>query len=494
MGDAGASSSDAVCPRCDRSNRIAATYCGGCGAELPQDRPCPLCGSPNPRRHRYCEMCGGAMFARGPRTAPVREAGLRPPGTATAAVVEPPRHAFQLRLPVSLGSTEVYVAVLAAASAVLPRFFRLDSVPSGLSAIERAFAASASRVSHEGWIGLGPDAVAGEPPGFAYLLGAWSLLAGDSTLALRLLPASLGVATAGLFYMLIRRLLGVRPALLALVILALSYWHLQFSRLILPTMLMLAAGLTVANLLTAALDETRRYVRRRALAAAAGLVVGLTPYIDNSFPILVAAVALFCLVQFARGNQHAGDVASALWIAAAASSLPYLFIVASDPGAALEPIAAYSITASQGYHDLQGITEQTRYMAANVASTIVRVFFGAFGGEHARLLDAVTGPLAIVGLLVSAARWRERGHVFLLAFFGVGVVLAGLTTEEGVYARLVVALPAALAAAGLGLHWAMTWLKGRFSDPVVYGITALLVVIIAYRNLSAYFGAVPVLQ
>ncbi len=494
MGDAGAASSDAVCPRCDRSNRLAATYCGGCGAELPQDRPCPLCGSPNPRRHRYCEMCGGAMFARDAGREPVPAVGPRPPRTATSAVVGPPQSAFQLRLPASLGSTEVYVAVLTAASAALPRFFRLDSVPAGLSAIERVFAASASRVSHEGWIGLGPDAVAGEPPGFAYLLGAWSLLAGDSTLALRLLPAGLGVATSGLFYLLIRRLLGVRTALFASVFLALSFWHLQFSRLILPTMLMLAAGLAAANLLTAALDETRRDIRRRFLAAAAGLVVGLTPYIDSSFPILVAAVALFCLVQFARGNQHAGEVASALWIAAVASALPYLFIVASDPGAALEPITAYSITASQEYHDLQGITEQTRYMAANVASTIVRVFFGAFGGEHARLLDAVTGPLAVVGLLASAVRWRERGHVFLLAFFGVGVVLAGLTTEEGVYARLVVALPAALAAVGFGLHWAMTWLKGRFSDPVVYGVAALLVILIAYRNLSAYFGAAPIVQ
>ena len=492
MEDVGTASPDAVCPRCDRPNRVAATYCGGCGAELPGDRPCPLCASPNPRRHRYCEMCGGAMFARSPRLAPSR-AGVRRT-SETASVAAPPGRSLPLRLSAGLRSTGAYVAVVVAVVAALPRFYELDSVPAGLSAIERVFAAAASRVAHEGWIGLGSDAVAGEPPGFAYLLGAWSLLAGDSTVAMRLLPAVLGVATVGLFYLLTRRLLGMRPALLASVILALSFWHLQFSRLILPTILVLVAALAAANLLAAALDETSNDVRRRTLAAAAGLLVGLTPYIDSSFPILVAAVALFCLVQFARGNQYAGEVASALWIAAAATALPYLFIVASDPSAALDPITAYSISASQEYHDLQGITEQTRYMAANVASAIVRVFFGAFGGEHTRLLDAVTGPLAVVGLLVSAARWRVRGHALLLAFFGVGAVLAGLTTEEGGYARLVVALPAALAAAGLGLHWAMTWLKGRFSDPVLYGLAALLIALIAYMNLSAYFGAGPSFQ
>ena len=492
MEDAGTASPDAVCPRCDRPNRLAATYCGGCGEELPGDRPCPLCASPNPRRHRYCEMCGGSMFARGPRPAPSRAGVLRTSGIASVATQ--PSRSLPLRLSAGLRSTGAYAAAVVAAAALLPRFFRLDSVPTGLSAIERVFAAAASRVAHEGWIGLGPDAVAGEPPGFAYLLGAWSLLAGDSTLALRLLPAVLGVAAAALFYLLTRRLLGVRPALFASVILALSFWHIQFSRLILPTILMLVAALAAANLLAAAIDEKRNDVRRRTLAAAAGLLVGLTPYIDSSFPILVAALALFCLVQLAREGQHSGEVAVALWLSAAAAALPHLFIAASDPGAALEQITAYSITASQEYQGFQGITEQTRFLAASVANAVVRVFFGAFGGETARLLDAITGLLALVGLLVAAARWRERGHVFLLALFGVGIVLAGLTTEEGLYARLVVALPATLAGAGFGLHWAMTWLKGRFSDPVLYGFAALLIALIAYMNLSAYFGVDPSFQ
>ena len=262
MEDAGTASPDAVCPRCDRPNRLAATYCGGCGEELPGNRPCPLCGSPNPRRHRYCEMCGGAMFARSPRLAPSR-AGVRRKSETASVAAAPPGRSLPPRLSAGLRSTGAYVAVAVAVVAALPRFYQLDSVPAGLSAIERVFAAAASRVAHEGWIGLGPDAVAGEPPGFAYLLGAWSLLAGDSTLALRLLPAVLGVATVGLFYLLTRRLLGVRPALFASVILALSFWHLQFSRLILPTILMLVAALAAANLLAAAIDEKRNDVRRR---------------------------------------------------------------------------------------------------------------------------------------------------------------------------------------------------------------------------------------
>ena len=283
----------------------------------------------------------------------------------------------------------------------------------------------------------------------------------------------------------------MRPALFASVILALSFWHLQFSRLILPTILMLVAALAAANLLAAAIDEKCNDVRRRTLAAAAGLLVGLTPYIDSSFSILFAAVALFCLVQLAREGRHAGEIAGVLWLSAAAAALPYLFIAVSDPGAALEQVTANSITAGQEYQDLQGITEQTRYLAASVAKTVVRVFFGALGGETARLLDAITGLLALVGLLVAATRWRERGPMLLLVLFVVGVALAGLTIEEGIFGRLVVAAPAALAAAGLGLHWIMTWIEGRLSARAIYGLAAVLLLLVAYANLDSYFGAGP---
>lgn len=491
MGDAGAASPDAACPRCGRANRLAASYCGGCGAELPGEWPCRACGAPNPRRHRYCEMCGAALFANTARAAPVGAGVTLSTAAAPFAPADPSRRSPLKRSSASLWSVEIYAGIFLAAAAAIPSFLRLDSIPGQVSAIEELFASAASHVSREGWIGLGPDAVAGEPAGFAYLLGAWSLLAGDSTLALRLFSAALGVASVVLFYLLTRRLLGIRPALLASAMLALSLWHLQFSRLVLPTTLMLAAVLAACALLTAALDETRSDLRRRTLAIAAGVLVGLTPYIDSSFPILLAAVALFCLAQVALEKEYAGEVAAVLWISAALAALPYLFIAASDPGAALEQITGYSITASQEYQALQGISEQTRHLAASVVSMVGRVFFGAFGGESTRLLDAFTGLLAFIGLLVSAVRWRERGHMLLLALFVVGVVLAGLTIEQGVYGRLVVAVPAALAAAGLGFHWALTWMEGRFSRRAVYGFAVLLIVLIAYMNLGAYFGDGP---
>ena len=489
MGDAGAASPDAVCPRCGRANRLAASYCGGCGAELPGERTCPACGAPNPRRHRYCEMCGAAMSAHDGRPAPARPGVTHPTAAAPVAPANPSDRPLLQRPFASPRSAEVLAVVFLAAATAIPRFLRLDSLPGEVSAIEGLFASAAFRISRQSWIGLGPDAVAGEPAGFAYLLGAWSLLAGDSTLALRVLPVSLGVASVVLFYLLTRRLLGMRPALFASVILALSLWHLQFSRLILPTALMLVAVLAAATLLAAALDETRSDSRRRTLAIAAGLVVGLTPYVDSSFPILLAAVALFCFTQVALEKEHAGEVAAALGIAAVLASLPYLFIVVSDPGPALEQLTGHAITATQEFRDLQGIPEQTRHLAAGVASMAGRVFFGAFGGEATRLLDVITGILALLGLLLSAIRWRERGPMLLLALFVVGVVLAGLTIEQGIYGRLVVAVPAALAAAGFGLHWTLTWMEGRLSRRVLYGFTALLIALIAYTNVSAYFGA-----
>ena len=70
-------------------------------------------------------------------------------------------------------------------------------------------------------------------------------------------------------------------------------------------------------------------------------------------------------------------------------------------------------------------------------------------------------------------------------------MLAGLTIEQGVYTRLVVTAPAALGAAGFGLHWAITWKEGRFSDRAIYGFAVVLVALIAFMNLDAYFGDGP---
>ena len=435
MESAGDVASPITCPRCTHLNRVAASFCGECGLELAQ---CPACGSPNQRRHRFCDMCGTQLSAASARkTAPP----IPPPAPGPAAVPpeSPPR-----RRSVDMAAA-AYVGVAAAVAAVsLWRFYR-----------------------------GGPF--------------------GDPELAALLNSVAAGMAAVGVFFLLTRRLFGLRPALLGSAVLALSLWGVQYSRFAVPIGLVVAVGL--AYMLTLALDERRGVWSRRMLGLAGGLIFGSAPYIDiHSFLILLGAVVLIWLRESAAGGgaaEIAGDVAAPFWLAAVGMAMP--FLVAGAPyllGDVREYFRGILITGTPEYLELTGVTEQSRYIAVNVWTTAVRVFFGAFetvGGERARILDVVTALLALVGLSVSLARWRERAHGFVLAFFFGGVAVAGLMVDEGMYGRLAVVLPAVFAAAGFGLHWLMSWLKGRLSDRAVYGVMALVIALIAYANLGHYF-------
>jgi class 3 adenylate cyclase len=54
------------CPRCARSNRPGARFCGGCSASLAPC--CPACGASNDPDARFCDACGGPLAAGGARS------------------------------------------------------------------------------------------------------------------------------------------------------------------------------------------------------------------------------------------------------------------------------------------------------------------------------------------------------------------------------------------------------------------------------------------
>ena len=58
--------SEKICPRCGRANRIDVRFCVNCGAEFKEQEPvkragekiCPSCGGPNDQDAVFCEVCG----------------------------------------------------------------------------------------------------------------------------------------------------------------------------------------------------------------------------------------------------------------------------------------------------------------------------------------------------------------------------------------------------------------------------------------------------
>jgi hypothetical protein len=166
------------------------------------------------------------------------------------------------------------------------------------------------------------------PPGHALLLFAVQRCCGDSETWLRLPSAVAGVLSIPVLYAFVRRLFGVREALIAALLLAFGATPVAYSQMARPYALLLL-GACVSGVFW--LDALRGLQAREplGLATRAGFVLGAvaTAYL-HYFGLLL--VALQCLALIALSGSPAR--ASALVASIAAAGLPWLPALLEDVG------------------------------------------------------------------------------------------------------------------------------------------------------------------
>ncbi len=139
------------------------------------------------------------------------------------------------------------------------------------------------------------------PPLYYLLLHFWIQLAGDTPASVRLLSALLGAATIPITFLVGRRLLGARPALIAAFILALSPFHVRFAQETrMYTLLALNASLALlalTHLLTDDPEARQAHTSLRVSLKWAGYVVftAATMLSHNTAIFFPLAVNLFVL-------------------------------------------------------------------------------------------------------------------------------------------------------------------------------------------------------
>ena len=122
--------------------------------------------------------------------------------------------------------------VLCLLAAALLRIPGLEQTPPGLHYDEAANVVLAREIGLQGERPIFISSYTGKEVLFFYLAGAMMRIAGPSAFALRLTAAFVGLLTVAATYTLGRALLADRRlAVLAAALLAISFWHLVFSRL-----------------------------------------------------------------------------------------------------------------------------------------------------------------------------------------------------------------------------------------------------------------------
>ena len=386
------------------------------------------------------------------------------------------------------------VAVLTAAGAAL-RLYAPADYPSGIHGDEAEFGLIALSI----WQGQGPNpfgtAFLGDPALFLYFDAPLLGLLGQNVEALRVFGAICGTLTLPLFYLLVRQMFGMGPALLALTMLAGSAVHIHFSRLALnlPQTLLLAC--------------TSLYALRRGQETnrpfwwlATGILGALAMYFHFVGRLLPTVVALYCLYLLVTQPHKwrrwlggatlmgVGGLMTLAPMAAVLAGRSYQFTEHMDQRLIFTAwphvTAAYGTTNAVEILRLQVTCNLLAFVSLGDKSD-----FYTFAGTP--MLPALLVPFFVLGISKVMSSPRNDRLALLSIWFWTALVVGMLTTDPPSFHRLLFALPPALIMVALVVHrliQASSNLGGRGLSRPLAIVLACVVLAAGFTDVSHYFG------
>lgn len=372
--------------------------------------------------------------------------------------------------------------------ALVVRLWKLEVYPYGLQSDE-------SNNAHDAllWLSGAPYAPysevnRGQATLFTYLIALSFKFFGVNVLAMRYVAVFVGTVTVLSFYVLARTLLSPPAALLSTALLAVSRWHITFSRIIYELILTPLALIWLFYFLYRGLRErTPRYF----VLAGFALAFGFNTYTAfRVAPLGVAFLLLFWLV--ADWRRFWGNLARLLLFALSAliGLVPLLIYALQKPEVILWRIRELSI-----------LDEMAAVGTWQPLWHNVRSYAAMFNlvGDHSTLnnlpaapmVSWVAGTLFVLGLLYVIRYWY-RLPMFLLLAWSMAVLPAGIlsVTVETPSARRVIGLAPLLfllvgvAADALRRATTATWRKQlQFAWPLG---AAFVFVLFAFAELKTF--------
>ena len=377
------------------------------------------------------------------------------------------------------------------------RIWQIEDIPPGLHGDEALTGLRADVILREGWIGVfDPLHGAGQPAGAEYWTAALVWLFGNNVFVLRFAMALLATATLPLAYLLYRLVAGRPVALIGLALLTFSGWHLHYSRLALPPVVLPLFEVVTALLLLVALRAKRWW-----LFVLAGVPFGLGLYTYNGYPFFAIAVGIFLAGWLALNRREWTRTLGAhiaLFMAVALLVGTPMFLYAANHQDQYFALARRdSLFNAEHYKAAEGLLGKADVILDSGKDFVQGAVFEAHfdgvdgSGTTGPMLDLVTSVALGLGILFALRRWRQPGItlalivVLLLPWAGI------LTIGSGTYRRAIGVVPFVplLAALPLAFLWEEGSKRGVRLAAGAGIILALLVGGVASSNLSSYFGS-----
>ncbi len=364
------------------------------------------------------------------------------------------------------------------------RLVRISSVPNGCQSDEAAhglfgedFVRGAPYVpyvaAHQGRTTL-----------YSCLAGLTLKVLGHGVPQLRVTSVVLGTLTVAVFFLLVRPLTGGLLAFLVAALLAVSRWHLTFSRIAYETIFDPLATVLVLAFLLRALRGGR--ARDWALAGAA-LALGLNGYM--AFRAGALATFVFVAIELVRRRRRQDLEGLALFFGGFLVGIAPLAVYAvQNPGAVTRRARLLSV-----WNDVSQAGGSLRPLLDNLLKTLGSLHLKGDPSPinnlpGAPLLDPVTGALVLLGIAWALLSLRNTVARLILIWIPVVGSLDVLSNagEAPSARRIIGLLPVLLLGAGMAVH---EW-GGRLPPRARRAFAALLVAGLAFAaffNLHRYF-------
>ena len=326
-------------------------------------------------------------------------------------------------------------------------------------------------------------------------------LLGPTLSALRLSSAFLGLMSLVAVYLLVRRLFGVRPAILLLLLTTPFHWHLHFSRA--GFHYMQAASLTAVAILLFAVAFDRR---SPVIFGCAGVVTGIawqTYYAAWLIPLILTAWALARLISDRRQWKTAVTGSVVTMSLFALTLAPLLVYYTERPeGAVSRSKAVYLLSPENQEHLFHGYgtTDPGELLTIN-AKRLCELFIDELGDNaqqyalHDQFIDPYLMPLFLVGLGYSLVLLLRPGGQLLWIWFLGTMISGGLLTIDAPFSPrligitpIILLFPALLIDRVLRVRWIV---ERKWVRMAATAVICAVVVLSTWWNLHTTFVRYP---
>lgn len=355
------------------------------------------------------------------------------------------------------GRRALVPALLVAALSAGFSLCRVTSIPPGLWIDELVAATDAITLAeHRPFEPFGSSPMFGDAPEWVhipnlYLYSCYAVLwlSGFSQLGVKLISVLPGVAAPLLLYWLARKVLDRLPAFTAAALLAVSHWHVTLSRWGWNEVMSTALAVLMFGLL---LDAIRHQHGRASVLA--GAVAGLSLYAYASSRLMVLAAFLVLVIQLVQHRTRAmlRNLLVFAWAVLLATA-PHLLHWLGEPVVLNARVSELSILPSLARGDWSPLLTNLK---------VYPLMFHVAGDRNPRqnipgkpMLDAATGVLLLLGLILALGRWRRPEAQVALVWLGLGMLGGILTNPETAphgY-RTGVVIPVCMLLAGMAFAW-----------------------------------------